>query len=119
MADGTTATSVLSILALDFVFTMATGMTGIHNLIIDTGAGIGAELGIEPLFSAEAAGGHVHTAAEAAQASSGAASESIVAANDNGVLSQSFEGAANDNAVLDDCAGGHYDFVGGELVCHR
>ena len=64
------------LIVLDIAFAMATGMTGIHGLIVDVGADFGQAVGIDPLFDAHA--GHTHAAdvvsgVETA-ASSGAAS---------------------------------------------
>lgn len=39
-----------SIIALDVVFAMATGMTGIHGFLVDAGAGVGEAWGIPPLM---------------------------------------------------------------------
>jgi hypothetical protein len=60
-----TVETIVTILALDLAFAMATGMTGIHGLIVDAGANLGQQMGITPLFGAEAAAhvGHAHAAA--------------------------------------------------------
>lgn len=59
--------SVATILVLDIAFAMVTGMTGIHGLIVDAGAAFGEQVGISPLFGAEAAGHGADVAAGAAE----------------------------------------------------
>lgn len=49
---------IMTLIALDVTFAMATGMTGIHGLIVDWGADIGDVLNIDPWFDAHA--GHDH-----------------------------------------------------------
>jgi hypothetical protein len=62
MADST-AETVITLVALDVAFTMVTGLTGIHGLIVDVGADFGEAVGIEPWFDAHA--GHDHGAVAA------------------------------------------------------
>lgn len=91
--------SIATILILDVVFAMATGMTGIHSLIVDAGAALGEQAGITPLFGAEAHAGHSAGGWESA------------AANDNFTFD-------NDNFVPETHAAGECHFHGTELICH-
>ena len=83
--------SIATILILDVVFAMATGMTGIHSLIVDAGAALGEQAGITPLFGAEA------------HATAGTGVENV---------------AANDAFVPETHAAGECHFHGTELICH-
>ena len=54
------AENMSTLIVLDIAFAMATGLTGIHGLIVDFGADFGEAVGIEPWFDAHA--GHNHGA---------------------------------------------------------
>lgn len=88
---------IIGIVALDVAFAMATGYTGIHGMIVDFGAELGAEAGIEPFdFSDHPL---VDSGAEAANDSLSAANDAV---HGHGPGSCDFHDTGN----------------GMELVCH-